>query len=246
MIRALLILTLILGGNAASAAKINCPKNQKIYDRIILHTATKYGVDPALVHAVIKQESCYDRKAVSHADAQGLMQLIPATARRFGVVNVFNAKENITGGTKYLAWLLKRFKGNVRFALAGYNAGEGRVDQYKGIPPYRETQNYVVKVMANYRQFKGLNRTPGKRRTYKQIKAQPKIILANVKPKKRVSKKQKLRTTKTRQKVIAKKTKNQEIIDNSPSVRIHSLTIASVSKPQRGYTRIRAKKRGEG
>ena len=152
------LITLCLLPQFASA-KLKCPppKEQQQYDRIILEAAKKHKVDAALIHAVIKQESCYYNLAVSHAGAEGLMQLIPATARRFNVSNSFIPSQNINAGTKYLAWLLKRFKGNIRFAVAGYNAGEGKVDRYKGIPPYKETRNYVKKVIKNYRQFKGLS-----------------------------------------------------------------------------------------
>ena len=152
------LITLCLLPQFASA-KLKCPppKEQQQYDRIILEAAKEHKVDAALIHAVIKQESCYYNLAVSHAGAEGLMQLIPATARRFNVSNSFIPSQNINAGTKYLAWLLKRFKGNIRFAVAGYNAGEGKVDRYKGIPPYKETRNYVKKVIKNYRQFKGLS-----------------------------------------------------------------------------------------
>lgn len=112
--------------------------------------ARKYRVDKELIQAVIAVESCFRRKAVSPAGAQGLMQLMPATADRFGVADSFNAKQNILAGSRYLKWLLNRFDGNMKYALAGYNAGEGRVDQYKGIPPYKETRNYVKNVLAIY------------------------------------------------------------------------------------------------
>ena len=105
--------------------------------------APKYGVDPALVLAVIQAESAFRTDAVSPKDAAGLMQLIPDTADRFGVGDVFDPKQNITGGVKYLRWLLAYFQGDVTLALAGYNAGEGAVDRYKGVPPYDETRNYV-------------------------------------------------------------------------------------------------------
>ncbi len=119
-------------------------------DWIIYRTGERTGVDPRFIHAVIKQESRYKNEARSHAGAQGLMQLMPDTAKRFGNKNPYDAASNIEAGTKYLKWLLKRFNGDVKLALAGYNAGEGAVDKYKGIPPYNETQNYVKKIVGNY------------------------------------------------------------------------------------------------
>ena len=119
-------------------------------DRIIFEVGEKQGVDPRFIHAVIWQESKYDIHAHSHAGAQGLMQLIPATAKRFGCEHPEDPEQNITAGTKYLSWLLKRFSGNVELALAGYNAGEGAVDKYDGIPPYTETQNYVKIISQRY------------------------------------------------------------------------------------------------
>jgi soluble lytic murein transglycosylase-like protein len=119
-------------------------------DRIIFEVGEKQGVDPRFIHAVIWQESKYDTHARSHAGAQGLMQLIPATAKRFGCEHPEDPEENITAGTKYLGWLLKRFSGNVELALAGYNAGEGAVDKYDGVPPYNETQNYVKIISQRY------------------------------------------------------------------------------------------------
>jgi soluble lytic murein transglycosylase-like protein len=119
-------------------------------DRIIFEVSEKEGVDPRFIHAVIWQESKYDPHARSHAGAQGLMQLMPATAKRFGCDNPDDPVENVTAGTKYLSWLLKRFSGNVELALAGYNAGEGSVDKYNGIPPYQETQNYVKIISQRY------------------------------------------------------------------------------------------------
>jgi soluble lytic murein transglycosylase-like protein len=119
-------------------------------DWIIFRAGEKQGVDPRFIHAVIQQESRYNPKAVSYAGAQGLMQMMPATAERFGLKDPFDAKANVEAGTKYLKWLLERFDGDVSLALAGYNAGEGAVDKYKGVPPYGETQNYVKKIVANY------------------------------------------------------------------------------------------------
>jgi soluble lytic murein transglycosylase-like protein len=122
----------------------------KELDRVIYDVGQRQGVDPKFIHAVIWQESKYKNEARSHAGAQGLMQLIPATAERFGCENVYDPTENIEAGTKYLRWLLKRFDGNVELALAGYNAGEGAVDKYNGVPPYNETRNYVKIISQRY------------------------------------------------------------------------------------------------
>lgn len=126
------------------------------YDSLIRKHAANNGLDFHLVKSLIRAESAFDARIVSHKGAQGLMQLIPATARRFGVKNAFSADENIKGGTAYLSWLLKRFNGNVDLALAGYNAGEGRVDQYGGVPPYKETIKYIARIKRFYREYKGL------------------------------------------------------------------------------------------
>lgn len=119
-------------------------------DRIIFEAGENHGVDPRFIHAVIWQESKYETSARSHAGAQGLMQLMPATAKRFGCEDPNDPVSNITAGTKYLSWLLKRFSGNVELALAGYNAGEGAVDKYDGVPPYNETRNYVKIISKRY------------------------------------------------------------------------------------------------
>ncbi|MEO8434189.1 MAG: lytic transglycosylase domain-containing protein [Pyrinomonadaceae bacterium] len=119
-------------------------------DWMIFRAAERQGLDPRFVHAVIWQESKYKPQALSHLGAQGLMQLMPATARRFGCKDANDPAANLEAGTKYLGWLLKRFDGNVALALAGYNAGEGAVDKYNGVPPYNETQNYVRKITARY------------------------------------------------------------------------------------------------
>ena len=119
-------------------------------DWIIFRAGEKAGVDPRFIHAVIKQESKYNPKAVSYVGAQGLMQMMPATAKRFGLKDPFDPTANVAAGTKYLKWLLERFNGDVSLALAGYNAGEGAVDKYKGVPPFGETQNYVKKIVSNY------------------------------------------------------------------------------------------------
>lgn len=119
-------------------------------DWIIFHAGEREGVDPRFIHAVIQQESNYDPKALSPAGARGLMQLMPGTAKRFDCHDTKDEACNVEAGTKYLAWLLKRFNGDVKLVLAAYNAGEGAVDKYQGVPPYPETQNYVNKIVANY------------------------------------------------------------------------------------------------
>ena|SRR2546422_1052410 len=119
-------------------------------DWIIFRAGEREGVDPRFIHAVIQQESKYDPDAKSPVGARGLMQLMPATAKRFKCNDLSDEACNVKAGTKYLAFLLKRFNGDVKLALAGYNAGEGSVDKYQGVPPYPETQNYVNKIVANY------------------------------------------------------------------------------------------------
>ena len=121
------------------------PNLSALIDRI----AGEQGVESHLVHSVIRAESNYNPNAVSPKGAQGIMQLIPSTARRFGVSNAFDARENVQGGVRYLRFLLDYYKGDYPKAIAAYNAGEGAVDKYNGIPPYAETQNYVYRVAGN-------------------------------------------------------------------------------------------------
>ncbi len=118
-------------------------------NEIIDQTAKDHNVDPLLVHSVIRAESNYNPNAISPKGAEGLMQLIPATARRFGAADSFDVRENITAGVKYLKYLQDMFKDD-RLALAAYNAGEGAVIKYGNVPPYRETENYVYKVGKTY------------------------------------------------------------------------------------------------
>ena len=120
----------------------------------VIRAAQQHRVQPALLLAVMKAESSFNPIAVSKAGAVGLMQLIPETAIRHGVRNLYDANDNITGGAKHLRYLLDRFHGNVRLALAAYNAGERKVDRYGQIPPYKETQDYVKKVLVYYRSYK--------------------------------------------------------------------------------------------
>ena len=124
----------------------NVRLNTASYAAEIKAAAIEFGVEEAIVRAIMHAESAYNPNALSRAGAQGLMQLMPATAARFGVANAFDPGQNIRGGVQYLAWLLKRYNNDLTLAAAGYNAGEGAVDRHKGVPPYSETQRYVVRV----------------------------------------------------------------------------------------------------
>ncbi|PTU30142.1 lytic transglycosylase domain-containing protein [Stenotrophobium rhamnosiphilum] len=121
------------------------------WQAMVTKHAKAHGVPAALVRAVMRVESCFDPKAVSRAGAQGLMQLMPATATQMGVRDSFDADQNIAGGARYLSHLLGRFKNDTRLAIAAYNAGPAAVDSYRGIPPYAETRSYVQRVIAEYR-----------------------------------------------------------------------------------------------
>ena len=120
------------------------------YDQFIEHYANKYGIDPTLVRAVIQVESNFNPHCVSSKGARGLMQLMPATARRFGVKNIHDPEQNIHGGVRYLAYLMRLFNEDLPRVLAGYNAGENAVLKYGGIPPYDETSTYVIRAMTVY------------------------------------------------------------------------------------------------
>ena len=121
------------------------------YDPMIVDAAKKFDVDAALISAVIKAESDYNPREISNKGARGLMQLMPSTAERFGVRDSFDAKANINGGAQYLRWLLDTFKGNADLAVAAYNAGEGNVWKYNGVPPFRETINYLNRIGRHMR-----------------------------------------------------------------------------------------------
>lgn len=137
-------------GSSESAVLPSYSKNKNAFDDIIAQAARTFNVSHGLIKAVMHTESGFNINARSPVGAQGLMQLMPATARRFNVSNAYDPHQNIHAGAKYLSWLLKRFKGDLSLALAAYNAGEGNVDKYGGIPPFRETQDYVRRVLSRY------------------------------------------------------------------------------------------------
>jgi soluble lytic murein transglycosylase-like protein len=123
-------------------------------DRLVSISAATWGVDPALVKAIIANESGFNARATSGVGAQGLMQLMPGTAAGLGVANAYDPVQNVSGGTRYIRGLLDRFNGDLPKAVAAYNAGPGAVEKYGGIPPYPETQNYVQNVLASYDKYR--------------------------------------------------------------------------------------------
>ncbi len=138
-------------------------RNRNTYDDLITNASSNFGVDQGLIKAIMHTESGFNPTARSPVGAQGLMQLMPATARRFMVNDSYDPAQNISGGVKYLNFLLKRYNNNHELAIAAYNAGEGNVDKYHGIPPFRETQDYVKRVMSRFNNLyqKGIRITTG-------------------------------------------------------------------------------------
>jgi len=137
-------------GSSEASVLPSYSRNKNAFDSIIRQAASQHGISEGLIKAVMHTESGFNVNARSPVGAQGLMQLMPATARRFNVSNAFDPHQNIMGGAKYLAWLMKRFNGNTSLVLASYNAGEGNVAKYGGIPPFKETQDYVRRVSSRY------------------------------------------------------------------------------------------------
>lgn len=137
-------------GSSEASVLPSYSRNKNAFDPIIKQAASQHGISEGLIKAVMHTESGFNVNARSPVGAQGLMQLMPATARRFNVSNAFDPQQNIMAGAKYLSWLMKRFKGNTSLVLAGYNAGEGNVAKYGGIPPFKETQDYVRRVSSRY------------------------------------------------------------------------------------------------
>lgn len=136
-------------GSNEQAVPASGSKNRNAYDALIVASALRHGVDPALMKAMMHTESGFNPNARSPVGAQGLMQLMPATAKRFDVMNAWNPAENIEGAAKYIKYLKNRFS-NIQHVIAGYNAGEGNVSKYGGIPPFRETRDYVQRVLSRY------------------------------------------------------------------------------------------------
>ena len=125
-------------------------------EHLVDQNAAKWQVDPALIKAVIANESGFDANATSRAGAMGLMQLMPGTASELGVGNAYDPAQNVAGGTRYLKGLLQRFNGDLRLAVAAYNAGPEAVEKYGGVPPYSETQNYVTSVLGSYARYRAM------------------------------------------------------------------------------------------
>jgi len=140
------------GRNAATLVRFK--KRERLFHPIIMKVSRHYQVDPALVKAIILAESEYNPNAISRKGAKGLMQLMPRTARSLGVEDIFDPEHNIKGGVRHFKGLLNKFEGDVRLALAAYNAGSRKVRQYKGIPPFKATKRYIKRVVEYYQIYR--------------------------------------------------------------------------------------------
>lgn len=161
-------------GSSEASVLPSYSRNKNAFDQMIRQAAQQHGVSEGLIKAVMHTESGFNINARSPVGAQGLMQLMPATARRFNVSNAYDPQQNIFGGARYLSWLLKRFIGNTQLAIAAYNAGEGNIDKYGGIPPFRETQDYVRRVTSRFQNLysSGLSSTSNSNNANTQVIAQ--------------------------------------------------------------------------
>ncbi len=210
--------------------------------RHVIHSAShKYGVNANLIKAVITAETCFRPRARSHKGAAGLMQLMPATARRWGVTNRYNVAQNIHGGTLYLSWLLKRYRGSVRHAVAAYNSGEGTVDKYGLQVPYRETQRYLRQVMNAFGKMNG-----GKAPEFMRAGG---VVKAGFRQSVRASEKQFAAIQAVVEKSIAldkkfrKKTRSKKRRSSKRSKRLPSCLTASKKLHRATYHRDKGKKR---
>ncbi len=149
--------------------------SRRTYDPVIRKVAKKHGIEPELIHAIIRAESNYESTAVSPKGAIGLMQLMPATGKAYGVNDFVDPEENIEGGTKYLKDLIKLYQGKTSLVLAAYNAGQEAVKRYKGIPPYPETRNYIKRIQSGYKNANIRTRTI----IYKYYDVDGKLVLTN-------------------------------------------------------------------
>jgi|LGOV01.1.fsa_nt_gb soluble lytic murein transglycosylase-like protein len=140
-------------GHYAARRTLRAKRRMRLWSYFIFHESQKHGIDDSLVKAVIYTESYFNPNATSNKGASGLMQLMPATAAKYGVSDLYNPHQNITAGIKHLRYLMTLFPDNLKHVIAAYNAGENAVNKYNGIPPYRETQGYVKKVMKHLKRF---------------------------------------------------------------------------------------------
>lgn len=166
---------LLAAGLSLSAAAAPQDPGRRTYDPVVRKVAKRHGIEADLIHAIIRAESNYESTAVSPKGARGLMQLMPATARAYGVRDEFDPEQNIEGGTKYLKDLIKLYGGKTSLVLAAYNAGQEAVKKYKGIPPYPETRDYIKRIQAGYKSASIRTRTI----IYKYYDADGKLVLTN-------------------------------------------------------------------